>query len=190
MPSLSIRNINLHKTPYLHYANRCVRNAYLSGIDPATNLNCDHRALQIEKRLHQLSNAFCIQLIAYCIRQKGYHIGLYINLNEAHNLTQYEICYRWHQIYKTTPITAKFIQGDKLNRDEKKALSATLQLWQERLLSISWFMKSLNERIAHEANIEDGCRGVFWESNQPLKAFTDQPALIENMANIDFKKIS
>ncbi len=35
--------------------------------------------------------------------------------------------------------------------------------YRESLMSVSRFMGYLNERIARQANLEDDCRGRFWE---------------------------
>jgi hypothetical protein len=32
----------------------------------------------------------------------------------------------------------------------------------DRLGDLGWFMKCLNEPMARQANIEDGCTGHFW----------------------------
>ena len=42
------------------------------------------------------------------------------------------------------------------------ALNQQISEWRERLMSISWFMRSLNESIACEANKEDNVTGRFW----------------------------
>ena len=39
---------------------------------------------------------------------------------------------------------------------------ARIETLRSRLGSLSWFMRYLNECIAHTANREDGCTGRFW----------------------------
>lgn len=36
--------------------------------------------------------------------------------------------------------------------------------YRSRLMSVSWYMKTINEYISRKANVEDQCTGHFWES--------------------------
>ena len=72
---------------------------------------------------------------------------------------------------KGTLLTQKYLHGEKLTKAELIFFNQTVKQYRERLSSISWFMRLLNEDITRKANKEDNCTGRFY--SLPSMAYVD-----------------
>jgi len=163
MPTARKHIISLDATAYYHVTARCVRRAFLCGVDAVSGNSYEHRRQWIEDRILELSQVFSIEICAFAVMSNHFHIVLHIDKASSCQWTDLEVCRRWHQLCKGTLLTQKFDQGESLSPVELEAVASKLDEWRLRLCSVSWFMKLLNEPIAREANHEDGCTGKFWD---------------------------
>jgi hypothetical protein len=101
----------------------------------------------MERRLAKLSRVFAIDLLAYAIMSNHYHVVVRLNMERLSAWSDEEVVKRWGQVF-TVP--------QDLSADQ-------IECWRERLGSLSWYMRCLNEPMARLANREDRCKGRFWE---------------------------
>ena len=167
-------------TPYYHCVSRCVRRAFLCGQDALTGYNFDHRRDWIEARLLHLAEVFAIDVCAYAIMSNHYHLVLHLNVAQQLDWTDAEVISRWKRLHR---LPEWFEWADE------QRVCSTVRLWRERLGSISWFMKSLNEPLARLANREDGCKGRFWEGRFKSQALLDEASLLKCMAYVDLNPV-
>lgn len=189
MPRPRSSLICLDTTPYYHCVSRCVRRAFLCGTDEYTGQCYEHRRGWIEERLITLSQCFAIDLCAYAVMSNHTHVVLHVNQEKAASWSTREVVERWHALYSGTPLSQRFLAGSPLSEVEQKQLKSLALLWQERLCSISWYMRCLNEPIARMANAEDGCTGRFWEGRFKCQALLDEAALAACMAYVDLNPV-
>ncbi|WP_320824133.1 transposase [Reinekea sp.] len=189
MPKPRYSQVSLDETPYYHCVSRCVRRAFLCGIDIFSGQNYDHRRSWIENRILQLGQIFCIDICAYAVMSNHYHVVLHVNVPEQANLSLEEVIQRWHSLYRGNQLVHRFLQDEPLCAAERVTLQDMAEQWRERLGNISWFMKALNEGVARDANIEDKCTGRFWEGRFKSQALLDEQALAACMAYVDLNPI-
>ncbi len=120
-----------------------------------------------------------------------YHIVLHINKTENEAWTDQEVVHHWHLLSKGSYLSQAYAsgQGRPLLKAQLKVLKREIKEWRKRLMSISWFMRCLNEYIARAANQEDQCRGRFWESRYTSQALVDEKALAACMVYVDLNPI-
>ena len=157
------RQVSLADTRYYHCISRCVRRAFLCGEDHFTGQSYEHRRGWVEDRLLALAKVFCIDVCAYAVMSNHTHLVLHVDDKKANRLNDKAIIIRWHKVCKGTLLTQKYLQGEKLTKAELIFFNQTVKQYRERLSSISWFMRLLNEDIARKANKEENCTGRFWE---------------------------
>jgi REP element-mobilizing transposase RayT len=189
MPRSRKSQIALQATPYYHCTSRCVRRAFLCGRDEHSGNDYEHRRGWIEQRIKTLSTVYALDICAYAAMSNHYHVVLHINAAKAIAWSDTEVIQRWHSLYAGNFLSHEYLAGKDLCDAQLKVVSELVTEWRERLMSISWFMRGLNEDIARQANAEDLCTGRFWESRFKSQALLDEKALATCLAYVDLNPI-
>ncbi len=192
MPKARKEQVSLEDTPYYHCVSRCVRRAFLCGEDKLTGNSYEHRRQWVEDRIHFLAGVFAIEVCAYAVMSNHSHLVLHISQGHAEKWTITEVIRRWHRLHKSTLLSRQYLCPEHRTKMEPHLIDCveeTANIWRQRLMDISWFMRSLNEYIAREANKEDQCTGRFWEGRFKSQALLDEAALAACMAYVDLNPV-
>ncbi|SON52948.1 transposase [Vibrio tapetis] len=176
-------------TPYYHCVSRCVRQSFLCGKDITTKKSYEHRREWIEHKIQSLTHTYCIDVCAYAVMSNHYHLVLHINRDKALRLSVDQVIERWSHEHKLPVLIQRWLQKELKSQAEEDKCLEIIEVWRERLWSLSWFMKELNYDIACKANQEDQCSGHFWESRFKSQALLDEKALAAAMAYVDLNPI-
>jgi len=189
MPRARKTLVSLEATSYYHCTSRCVRHAFLCGEDRHSGRNYEHRRQWIEDRLLILASIYAIDIAAYAVMSNHYHVVLHVDRELGVAWSDAEVIERWHRLFKGSELSRRFSRGEPLDQAEQQALAEHVAEWRQRLISISWFMRCLNEPIAREANREDNVTGRFWEGRYTSQALLDEKALAACMVYVDLNPI-
>ena len=189
MPKPRKRLVSLSTTPYYHCISRCVRRAYLCGVDISSGYNYQHRRQWVVQRLDLLCSVFAVDLCAYAVMSNHYHIVVRMDKQRCTALSNREVAQHWLSLFKAPELVKRWMRGEILNKAELFVVDTLLALWRRRLCDLSWFMRCLNEYIARKANEEDHCTGRFWEGRFKSQALLDKRALLSCMAYVDLNPI-
>lgn len=181
--------VSLEATPYYHCVTRCVRSGFLCGQDVHTKRSYEHRRSWLEKRIYYVSQAFAIDVCAYAIMHNHYHLVVYINKEQAGQLSEQEVIDRWCSLHNKPLVIERYERNELGSEEAYIACKSIIEQWRKRLYDLSWFMKCINQSISRRANEEDGCTGHFWEGRFKSQALLDAKALIAAMVYTDLNPI-
>ena len=181
--------ISLADTPYYHITSRCVRRAYLCGVDHHSGQNYEHRRQWVVDRTRLLSSLFAIDVGAYAVMSNHYHLVLKLCPEQLNGLSDDQIMDRWCALFKGPLLVQRYRSGETLSAPEIETVGDIVNVWRTKLSSISWFMRCLNQPIARQSNLEDKCTGKFWESRFTSQALKTEEALLSCMAYVDLNPV-
>jgi REP element-mobilizing transposase RayT len=180
--------ISLQDTPYYHVVARCVRRAWLWGVDEYAGRDYSHRKDWALERMRQLASVFAIDVCAYAVMSNHYHLVLHVALARMRTWNDTEVIERWTRLFCRPPLIQRYEQGLCGSAEREAALRLITQ-WRHRLADVSWYMRCLNEHLARRANQEDGCKGRFWEGRFKSQALLDEAGLLTAMAYVDLNPV-
>lgn len=169
-----------------HCIQRCVRRAFLCGVDRYTGCSFEHRKAWIEDRLRHLSECFAIAIHAYAIMENHLHIVVQMMPSATSAWGDEEVAARWVRLFPPSGGDSAAID---LKRRQLCADPERLSVVRTRLGNLSWLMRCLAEPIARRANREDLCKGRFWEGRYKCQVLCDERALLAAMAYVDLNPI-
>ncbi len=182
--------VSLESTSFYHCYVRCVRKAYLCGEDYSSGQNYDHRKQWIVSRLRFLSYVYAIDICAYAVMSNHYHVVLHVDVDRAKAWSREEVAERWMQLFNGHVLVKQYLKNPKaMDVVTLAVVDEIIEEWRDRLSSISWFMRNINETIARMANEEENCKGRFWEGRFRSQALLDEAALLSCMAYVDLNPI-
>ena len=172
-----------------HLICRCVRRAWLCGEDPITGRNYDHRKQWLEERILAVSGHFAIDVYAYAVMSNHYHVVVWAEPRRVDEWSDEEVAGRWLELFP--PKVGGRVERALIPPTITKLVSQKERMLRlrQRLGSVSWFMRLLNEPLARTANAEDEVNGRFWEGRFKSHALLDQAALLNCMAYVDLNPI-
>lgn len=179
----------LQTTPYYHCIGRCVRRAFLCGSDKLSGRCFEHRREWMREKLAELADVFSIDVCAYAIMSNHYHLVLKLNPDTAKDWGLDQVLARWCTLFNGPLLIQRYRAHEALSDAEVHKVHELADIYKQRLCSLSWFMKCLNEPIARQANSEDQCTGHFWESRFKSQALLDERALLTCMVYVDLNPV-
>jgi hypothetical protein len=169
-----------------HCIQRCVRQAFLCGVDKSSGRSFEHRKSWIEARIALIADCFAVSIHAYAVMSNHLHLVLGVDPVATMAWTDQEVAARWVRLFPPREDSTAAVEH---KREHLLGLPTRLAIIRRRLGSLSWLMRCLAEPIARRANREDGCKGRFWEGRYKCQALCDERSVLAAMAYVDLNPI-
>ncbi len=173
----------------VHVVQRCVRRAFLAGLDQVSGKDYSYRKEWIRRRMESLASVFAVDVLSYAVMSNHMHQILRSRPDICAAWSDEQVAIRWLRVFPGRRLEehlAEPTENDvKALCDDKERLAQVRQ----RLSDISWFMRALAEPIARMANRQDECTGRFWEGRFKAQRIVDEAGLLACCMYVDLNPV-
>lgn len=182
-------SINPAQIQIVHVWNRCVRRAFLCGLDQYTGRNYEHRRNWARTRLEHLSSLFAIDCITYSIMTNHTHQILRSRPDVVAQWDDRTVAIRWLSITPAYDADGNPIEPKEAEINKIVNHPVRLAELRSRLSDISWWMRYFSHYIACRSNREDEVSGHFWESRFGSEVLESDASTVACMIYVDLNPI-
>jgi hypothetical protein len=174
-----------------HCYSRCVRRASLCGVDAVADKDYEYRRDWVCQFEEALAGLFGIEVAFHAELSNHIHLVLRTRPDVVALWSDEEVVRRWltisHLVRSTNGRTIKELADVRIAMET--ADPQRVEQLRGRLASVSSFMGALCEHIARRSNLEDNCRGRFWEGRFKCRDLADEGAILACGIYVDLNQI-
>jgi len=173
----------------VHTVQRCVRRAYLAGVDCHTGRDYSFRQEWIQRRLEALASVFGIDVLSYAVMSNHVHLILRNRPDVVAAWSDQEVAIRWLRVFPGRRLEEHLAEPTESDIQRLVSDPQRLAVIRQRMSDISWFMRCLSEPIARMANRQDECTGRFWEGRFKAQRIVDEAGLLACAMYVDLNPV-
>ncbi|TWT69688.1 hypothetical protein [Crateriforma conspicua] len=173
----------------VHVVQRCVRRAFLAGVDRESGKDYSFRKEWIRRRMEALASVFAVDVLSYAVMSNHMHQILRNRPDVCCRWSDEDVAIRWLRVFPGRRLEEHLAEPTEndvqtLVRDKERLAEI-----RKRLADISWFMRALSEPIARMANKQDDCTGRFWEGRFKCQRIVDEAGLLACSIYVDLNPV-
>jgi len=173
----------------VHAVQRCVRRAFLAGVDEKSGKDFSFRREWIRRRMEALASVFGIDVLTYAIMSNHMHVILRNRPDVVAAWSDQEVAIRWLRVFPGRRLEEHLAEPTENDVNMLVNQPERLLVIRERLSDVSWFMRALSEPIARMANRQDECTGRFWEGRFKALRIVDETGLLACAMYVDLNPV-
>ncbi|MCG8649448.1 MAG: hypothetical protein MI861_06430 [Pirellulales bacterium] len=179
----------VNEVSVVHTVQRCVRRAFLAGVDPVSGKDYGFRREWIRRRMEALASVFGIDVLTYAVMSNHMHLILRNRPDVVRQWSDREVALRWLKMFPGRRLEEHLAEPTENDVQRLVQNRSKLAVLRRRLSDISWFMRALSEPIARMANQQDECTGRFWEGRFAAQRITDEAGLLACAMYVDLNPV-
>ena len=173
----------------VHAVQRCVRRAFLAGVDSVSGKDFSFRKEWVRRRMEALASVFGVDVLTYAVMSNHMHLILRNRPDVVAAWSDREAAIRWLRVFPGRRLEEHLAEPTENDVNMLVNQPDRLTLIRERLSDISWFMRALSEPVARMANRQDDCTGRFWEGRFKAMKIVDEAGLLACAMYVDLNPI-